>query len=105
MPNQKIFTHICALLILTVGLVTSSVVLAGASTLASIQKSGQLVLGTSANMPPMTGKNEEGKVVGFDIHLARFMADGMGVDLNPAHLGQVFLGCDDLFAEHVVDRE
>jgi len=82
MPNQKIFTHICALLILTVGLVTSSVVLAGASTLASIQKSGQLVLGTSANMPPMTGKDENGKVVGFDIHLARFMADGMGVDLK-----------------------
>lgn len=82
MPHQKIFTHICTLLILTVGLVTSPVVLAGVSTLASIQKSGQLVLGTSANMPPMTGKDENGKVVGFDIHLARFMADGMGVELK-----------------------
>ena len=82
MPNQRIFTHICTLLILTVSLVTSPVVQAAASTLASIQKSGQLVLGTSANMPPMTGKNEEGKVVGFDIHLARFMADGMGVELK-----------------------
>ncbi len=82
MPHQKIFTHICTLLILTVGLVTSPVVLAEVSTLASIQKSGQLVLGTSANMPPMTGKNENGKIVGFDIHLARFMADGMGVELK-----------------------
>ena len=82
MPHQKIFTHICTLLILTVGLVTSPVALAETTTLASIQKSGQLVLGTSANMPPMTGKNEDGKVVGFDIHLARFMADGMGVKLE-----------------------
>jgi len=82
MPHSKILTHICTLLILTASLVTSQLALAGASTLASIQKSGQLVLGTSANMPPMTGKNEEGKVVGFDIHLARFMADGMGVELK-----------------------
>jgi len=82
MPQPKIFTLFYSLLILTAGLVTSPVALAETSTLASIQKSGQLVLGTSANMPPMTGKNEEGKVVGFDIHLARFMADGMGVELK-----------------------
>jgi len=82
LPHQRIFSHICTLLILTASLVTSPAVLAEASTLASIQKSGQLVLGTSANMPPMNGKNEEGKVVGFDIHLARFMADGMGVELK-----------------------
>ena len=82
MPHQKIFTLIYTLLILTVGLVSSPLVQAEASTLAGIQKSGQLVLGTSANMPPMTGKDENGKVVGFDIHLARFMADGMGVELK-----------------------
>ncbi len=82
MPHQKIFTLVCSMLILTAGLIVSPVVLAEASTLASIQKSGQLVLGTSANMPPMTGKDENGKVVGFDIHLARFMADGMGVELK-----------------------
>jgi len=82
MPHSKIFTHTCTLLILTASLLSSPLALAKASTLASIQKSGQLVLGTSANMPPMTGKNEEGKVVGFDIHLARFMADGMGVELK-----------------------
>ncbi len=82
MHHQKIFTHICTLLILTASLISSPAALAEASTLASIQKSGQLVLGTSANMPPMTGKDENGKVVGFDIHLARFMADGMGVELK-----------------------
>jgi polar amino acid transport system substrate-binding protein len=70
------------LLILTAALVTTPIALAETSTLASIQKSGQLILGTSANMPPMTGKNEEGKIIGFDIHLARFMADGMGVELK-----------------------
>ncbi|MDH3900059.1 MAG: transporter substrate-binding domain-containing protein [Gammaproteobacteria bacterium] len=69
-------------LLLTAGLLTSPVALSGASTLAGIEKSGELVLGTSANMPPMTGKNENGKVIGFDIDMARLMASGMGVDLK-----------------------
>jgi hypothetical protein len=59
MPHQKLFTLICSLLILTVTLVSSPVALAETSTLTSIQKSGQLVLGTSANMPPMTGINDK----------------------------------------------
>ncbi len=69
-------------LLFMAGLVTSPAALSGASTLASIKQSGQLVLGTSANMPPMTGKNEDGKLVGFDIDMARLMASGMGVELK-----------------------
>jgi polar amino acid transport system substrate-binding protein len=70
------------LLLLAAGLLTSPAALSGASTLADIKKSGELVLGTSANMPPMTGKNKDGKVIGFDIDMARLMAEGMGVDLK-----------------------
>ena len=82
MTHPKMFTLFYSLLMLTVGLVTSPVALSETSTLTNIKQSGQLVLGTSANMPPMTGTNEDGKNVGFDIHLARLMADSMDVNLK-----------------------
>ncbi|UCC57314.1 MAG: transporter substrate-binding domain-containing protein [Gammaproteobacteria bacterium] len=75
------FNLFLTLLLLAAGLLTTPVALSGASTLAGIEKSGELVLGTTANMPPMTGKRE-GKIVGFDIDMARLMATGMGVDLK-----------------------
>ena len=50
--------------------------------LSHIQQKGELVLGTSGNMPPMSQKLDDGQVVGFDIDLARLMASGMGVKLN-----------------------
>ena len=52
------------------------------SALSRIKDKGELVLGTSGNMPSMTFKRDDGKVVGFDIDLARFMASGMDVKLN-----------------------
>ena len=51
------------------------------SSLAHIQKSGKLILGTSGNMPPMTRQLRSGTVVGFDIDLAETMASAMGVEL------------------------
>ena len=50
--------------------------------LQKISKKGTLVLGTSGNMTPMTRSINNGKdAVGFDIDLAKTMADTMGVDL------------------------
>ncbi len=51
------------------------------SILSHIEKKGQLVLGTSGNMPPMTRQLKNGTVVGFDIDLAEMMAQAMGVKL------------------------
>ena len=82
MPHRKIFTIFYSLLFFIVGMITSPIAMSETSTLTSIKQSGELVLGTSANMPPMTGTNEDGKNIGFDIHLARLMADSMGVKLN-----------------------
>ncbi|MGD2055982.1 MAG: transporter substrate-binding domain-containing protein [Gammaproteobacteria bacterium] len=53
-----------------------------ATALSRIQQRGELILGTSGNMPPMTQVREDGKVVGFDIDVARLMANGMGVKLK-----------------------
>ena len=52
------------------------------STLARIQERGVLILGTSGNMPTMSQADENGNVVGFDIDIARLMADSMGVKLD-----------------------
>jgi len=47
-----------------------------------IQKSGKLVVGTSANMPLMSEKMATGEVVGFDIDMATALAQSMGVKLE-----------------------
>ena len=52
------------------------------STLTRVTRRGELVLGTSGNMPPMTQALADGKVVGFDIDMARLMASGMNVRLT-----------------------
>jgi polar amino acid transport system substrate-binding protein len=52
------------------------------STLSRVTRRGELILGTSGNMPPMTQALADGKVVGFDIDMARLMASGMNVKLN-----------------------
>ncbi len=50
--------------------------------LQKIVTQGQLVVGTSGNMTPMTRSINDGKdAVGFDIDLAQTMADTMGVKL------------------------
>jgi polar amino acid transport system substrate-binding protein len=53
----------------------------GTPVMSRIQKSGELVLGTSGNMPPMTFKQADGRLNGFDISMAELMADVMKVKL------------------------
>jgi polar amino acid transport system substrate-binding protein len=92
---KKLFNH--ALLLLALMALTAACSLIGVnkeagaevgsaatttSTLSRITQRGELVLGTSGNMPPMTEALADGKVVGFDIDLARLMASGMNVKLN-----------------------
>lgn len=54
----------------------------GAPVLSRIQKSGKLVVGTSGNIPLMSEKLMTGELVGFDIDIAKAMADTMGVNLE-----------------------
>ena len=52
------------------------------STIAKVQEKGELVLGTSGNMTPMTRQLENGDVVGLDIDLANVMAAALKVKLT-----------------------
>ena len=54
----------------------------GAPVISRIQTSGKLVVGTSGNMPLMSEKLITGELVGFDIDMAKAMAETMGVKLE-----------------------
>jgi len=78
------FIRVIALPVFVLLATASSVFAAGGSVaLERIKSSGQLVLGTSGNMPSMTQLDSEDKVSGFDIDMALFMAQVMGVTLVP----------------------
>ena len=47
-----------------------------------ILKRGELIVGTSANQPPLIAKTKAGKIIGFDADLAQAMARNMGVKIK-----------------------
>ena len=53
-----------------------------ASALAGILEKGELVVGTAGSMPPLNMTTKSGEVKGFEIDLATYMAEGMGVQLR-----------------------
>ena len=79
MPRFLPFSLILFLLLAVGG--SNAAEAAAGSVLDRIQDRGQLILGTSGNMPTMTQADPSGKVTGFDIDIARFMASSMGVEL------------------------
>jgi polar amino acid transport system substrate-binding protein len=47
-----------------------------------ILKRGELVVGTTANQPPMIATSKSGQIIGFDADIARSIADAMEVKLK-----------------------
>jgi polar amino acid transport system substrate-binding protein len=60
----------------------SDIELAKKSTLEKILKRGELIIGTESGYPPFEMTDKKGKIVGFDIDLAKEMAKAMGVKLK-----------------------
>ena len=79
MSRMMKYSFLLLLLLMTVG--CNAMQTKDGSTLDRIQERGQLILGTSGNMPTMTQVDAQGKVSGFDIDIARLMADVMEVKL------------------------
>lgn len=69
-------------LVILLAVVGVPVVAAQGGALDRVQERGELVLGTSGNMPTMSMVDSSGKVSGFDIDMARLMADSLGVKLE-----------------------
>lgn len=71
-----------AFLLLTIGVWAGGSQESGQTTLAKIQEQGSFVLGLDDSFPPMGFRGESGDIVGFDIDLAKEVADRMGVELK-----------------------
>jgi polar amino acid transport system substrate-binding protein len=54
----------------------------GAPVLDRIVAKGELVVGTAASMPPLNMRTKDGQIIGMEIDLAQYFADGMGVKLT-----------------------
>ncbi len=60
----------------------SSVATAGESTLDLVKKRGKLIAGVRYDAPPWGSVDKEGKVIGFDVDIARYFAQKLGVELE-----------------------
>lgn len=80
--NLRVF--VCSLVLLTVGLGAwaGGSQESGQTTLAKVKEQGHFVLGLDDSFPPMGFRGEEGDIVGFDIDLAKEVAQRMGVELK-----------------------
>jgi polar amino acid transport system substrate-binding protein len=52
------------------------------TTMDRILERGELLVGTTANQPPLTAKSKEGEIIGLDADLARLIALNMGVQVK-----------------------
>jgi ABC-type amino acid transport substrate-binding protein len=77
----RILQQSAVLLLLALGLGTGVTAQAG-DTLDRVVDSGTLVVGTSADQPPMTALNRQGNYMGLDIDLAKAIANAMRVQLE-----------------------
>lgn len=50
-------------------------------TLAKIQNDGKIIMGTNAEFPPFEYRDASGEVVGFDVEIAKAIAEELGVEL------------------------
>jgi polar amino acid transport system substrate-binding protein len=62
--------------------INSAYAVDGAPVMTRIKESGKLVVGTSGTMPLMSEKLMTGELAGFDIDMAKAMAETMGVELE-----------------------
>ena len=82
-------TGVIIVLVLALALISACAQMTGTSVserpapvLARIVQRGELVVGTSGEQPPLTAKTKDGKIIGLDADLARYMANAMDVKLR-----------------------
>ena len=80
MKKMKFFV----LLVCVLALVSSCATVGGGagSSMDRISKKGELVVGTAGSMPPLNMTTKTGEVIGYEMDIARSMADAMGVKLR-----------------------
>jgi len=84
MRSLRCVAILAAALVLVIGCSASVSPPPAPTALARIQQRGELVVGTAASMPPLNMTTKTGEIVGFEIDMARAMADAMNVKLRLA---------------------
>jgi len=74
------------LIFTTLFIFTLTAVAPAASTLAGIQKKGELVVGITGTQPPLNATDKAGQVIGLDADIAQIMAVNMGVKIKFAKM-------------------
>ncbi len=54
------------------------------TTIQRVAEKGDLIVGAAANMPPLNMTTKDGKIIGYEIDLARLIAGALGVSLKLA---------------------
>jgi len=75
--GRKIFTMFIIVLFIPVLLFPQQ-----GKVLEQILERGELMVGTSGSQPPFTIKSKEGKLIGYEIDLARLLTDAMNIKLT-----------------------
>lgn len=78
--NKKVIAILIVLVIIVAGFFI--VQNKGDKSLATIKEKGKFVVGLDDNFPPMGFRDEGGNIVGFDIDLAKEVAERMGVQVE-----------------------
>ena len=78
--NYLLFVFITMLIIGIVGCGTSS----DGDKNGDNQSDNEVLVRTSADFPPFESRNTEGDIVGFDIEIANYIADELGMELETA---------------------
>ena len=68
--------------VLTGVLATCSMAYAADDELAQIQESGKLKVGVEGTYPPYTYHDDNGELTGFDVEVAKAIADKLGVEAD-----------------------
>lgn len=68
--------------VLLMGMILNLSVMAGDNSLARIKEEGKFIVGLDDTFAPMGFRDENGKLVGFDIDLAKAVAERMGVEVE-----------------------
>lgn len=78
--NKKVIAILIVLVIIVAGFFI--VQNKGDKSLATVKEKGKFVVGLDDNFPPMGFRDEGGNIVGFDIDLAKELAERMGVQVE-----------------------
>lgn len=77
--DMKKITKILVVIVLAVASVTN---VNSQDVINRIKESGELRVGTSANQPPYTLKTRDNQIIGYEMDLAKLLAESMGVEVK-----------------------